>query len=86
MSRCDINQAVALDILRRPKSTPVHELERYVRCKDCSEVRSYLYKAEPSHRAALEDNFRKRSLVNTANKKVAPTGMGTTFLEFAKFD
>jgi hypothetical protein len=26
---------VALDIVRRPKATPVHELERYMRCKDC---------------------------------------------------
>src|SRR4029077_19401111 len=36
---CDTNQTVALDIVRRPKSTPIHELERYMRCKDCSEVR-----------------------------------------------
>lgn len=34
---CDTNQTVALDIIRRPKTTPVHELERYMRCKDCSE-------------------------------------------------
>ena len=31
------DQTVALDIVRRPKATPVHELERYMRCKDCSE-------------------------------------------------
>src|ERR1700759_1867921 len=30
---CDTNQTVALDIVRRPKTTPVHELERYMRCK-----------------------------------------------------
>jgi hypothetical protein len=36
---CDTNQTVALDIVRRPKATPVHELERYMRCKDCSQVR-----------------------------------------------
>jgi hypothetical protein len=35
---------VALDIVRRPKATPIHELERYMRCKDCSEVRGYAYK------------------------------------------
>ena len=35
---CDAHQTVALDIVRRPKTTPVHELERYMRCKDCSEV------------------------------------------------
>ncbi|MEY9415111.1 hypothetical protein ABIF69_001553 [Bradyrhizobium japonicum] len=41
---CDTNQTVALDIVRRPKCTPVHELERYMRCKDCSQVRGYPYK------------------------------------------
>jgi RNase P subunit RPR2 len=41
---CDTNQTVALDIVRRAKTTPVHELERYMRCKDCSEVRRYPYK------------------------------------------
>jgi hypothetical protein len=28
-----------LNIVRRPKTTPIHELERYMRGKDCSEVR-----------------------------------------------
>jgi hypothetical protein len=41
---CDTHQTVALDIVRRPKTTPIHELERYMRCKDCSEVRGYAYK------------------------------------------
>jgi hypothetical protein len=36
---CDTHQTIALDIVRRPKATPVHELERYMRCKDCSQVR-----------------------------------------------
>jgi hypothetical protein len=48
---CDTHQTVALDIVRRPKSTPIHELERYMRCKDCSQVRGYLYKR--SHLVAL---------------------------------
>ena len=30
---------------------PVHELERYMRCKDCSQVRGYPYKR--SHLVAL---------------------------------
>jgi len=51
---CDTNQTVALDIVRRPKSTPIHELERYMRCKDCSEVRGYPYKR--SHLVALRTN------------------------------
>jgi hypothetical protein len=28
---CNTNQTVALDVVRRPKSTPIHELERYMR-------------------------------------------------------
>jgi hypothetical protein len=48
---CDTHQTVALDIIRRPKTTPIHELERYMRCRDCSEVRGYLYKC--SHLVAL---------------------------------
>src|SRR4249919_1483679 len=41
---CNTHQTVALDIVRRPKATPIHELERYMRCKDCSQVRGYPYK------------------------------------------
>ena len=41
---CDTHQTVAFDIVRRPKTTPVHELERYMQCKDCSQVRGYPYK------------------------------------------
>jgi hypothetical protein len=47
----DTNQAVALDIVRRAKTTPIHELERYMRCGDCSQVRGYPYKR--SHLVAL---------------------------------
>jgi hypothetical protein len=48
---CDTHQTVALAIVRRPKTTPIHELERYMRCKDCSEVRGYAFKR--SHLVAL---------------------------------
>jgi hypothetical protein len=48
---CDTHQTVALDIVRRPKSTSIHDLERYMRCKDCSQVRGYPYKR--SHLVAL---------------------------------
>ena len=48
---CDTHQTDALDIVRRPKTTPVHELERYMRCRRCSEVRGYPYKR--SHLVAL---------------------------------
>jgi hypothetical protein len=33
---CNTHQTVALNIVRRPKTTPIHELERYMRCKECS--------------------------------------------------
>jgi len=36
------HQTVALDIARGQKWTPIHELERYMRCKDCSPPRSPL--------------------------------------------
>ena len=48
---CDTHQTVALDIMRRPKTTPIHELERYMRCGDCSQVRGYPFKR--SHLVAL---------------------------------
>jgi hypothetical protein len=48
---CHTNQTVALNIIRRAKTTPVHELERYMRCKDCSQLRGYPYKR--SHLVAL---------------------------------
>jgi hypothetical protein len=48
---CNTHQTVALNIVRRPKSTPVHELERYMRCKDCSRLQGRPYKR--SHLVAL---------------------------------
>ena len=48
---CNTHQTVALDIIRRSKTTPIRELGRYMRCKDCSAVRGYPYKR--SHLVAL---------------------------------
>jgi hypothetical protein len=48
---CDTHQTVALDIVRRPKTAPIRELERYMRCRDCSKGRGYPYKR--SHLVAL---------------------------------
>ena len=48
---CETHQTVALDIVRRPKTTPIHELEHYMRCKDCSSLRRHPYKR--SHLVAL---------------------------------
>jgi hypothetical protein len=51
---CETHQTVALDIVRRPKWTPVHELERYMRCKECSRQHGYPFKR--SHLVALRFN------------------------------
>lgn len=48
---CETHQTVALNIVRRPKAMPIHELERYMRCKDCSQARGHPYKR--SHLVAL---------------------------------
>jgi hypothetical protein len=48
---CSTHQTVPLDIIRRPKVTPIHELERYMRCKDCSELQGRPFKR--SHLVAL---------------------------------
>src|SRR5436189_2429986 len=48
---CKTHQTVALNVVRRPKATPSYELERYMRCRDCSQVRGYPYKR--SHLVAL---------------------------------
>jgi hypothetical protein len=47
----DTHETVALDIVRRPKVTPIHELKRYMRCRDCSQMRGYACKR--SHLVAL---------------------------------
>lgn len=41
---CETHSTVDLTIVRRPKETPIHELERWMRCKDCSKVRGFPYK------------------------------------------
>src|SRR5689334_24619426 len=48
---CDTHQTVALDIVRRSKTTPIHELERYMRCKECSKLQGRPFKR--SHLVAL---------------------------------
>ena len=61
---CNTHQTVALDIVRRPKATPVHELERYMRCKDCSRGARLSVQAQPSGRAATDQDFSQRSAIN----------------------
>jgi hypothetical protein len=45
---CQQHSTVDLTTLRRPKATPVHELERRMRCRQCSEACGY-----PSKRTHL---------------------------------
>lgn len=60
---CDTHQTVALDIVRRPMWTPIHDLERYMRCKECCAS-----KVVPSSAATLQRfgqiNFRQEPAVN----------------------
>ena len=61
---CNTHQTVALDIVRRPKATPVHELERYMRCKDCSRSPGLSLQAQPSGRAARDQDHGERSALD----------------------
>ena len=51
---CEMYRTVALDIVRRPKWTPIHELERYMRCKECSPRADHAFRR--SHLVALRTN------------------------------
>ena len=53
---CKTHQTVALDIIRRPKTTPVHELERYMRCKECSRSRRS-FQTQPVDRASSDKDI-----------------------------
>jgi ribosomal protein S27E len=50
---CDTHQT----IVRRPKATPIHELERYMGCHQCSEVRRLSLQAQPFGGAADNEDF-----------------------------
>jgi hypothetical protein len=60
---CDTNKTVPLNIVRRPKTTSIHELERYMRRRDCSQgpcKRSHLVALRPS--ALQRDNDGREKL------------------------
>jgi hypothetical protein len=61
---CDTHQTVALNVVRRPKATPIHELERYMRCKDCSQVRGYPLQTQPPGGASADQDFSPRSAID----------------------
>jgi hypothetical protein len=54
---CDTHQTVALNIVRRPKTMPIHELERYMRCKGLLAGSGLSLQAEPSRRAPANQDF-----------------------------
>jgi hypothetical protein len=41
---CTMHSTVDLTTLRRPQETPIWQLERRMRCRQCSEMRGYPYK------------------------------------------
>ncbi len=43
-SGCETHNAVDLTTIRRPKETPIWQLEQRMRCVPCSEQRGYAYK------------------------------------------
>ena len=61
---CNTHQTVALDIVRRPKATPVHELERYMRCTPVLRSPGLSLQAEPSGRAARHQDHGERSALD----------------------
>jgi hypothetical protein len=61
---CNTHQTVALDIVRRPKATPVHELERYIAVQGLLRGSWLSLQAQPSCGAAAEEDFRQRACVD----------------------
>ena len=61
---CDTHQSVALDIVRRPKTTPIHELERYNAMPGLLAGARLSLQAQSSGRAANDEDFSERSAIN----------------------
>jgi hypothetical protein len=61
---CDTHQTVALDIVRRPKATPIHELERYIALQGLLAGARLSVQAEPLGGAARAQDFGERSAIN----------------------
>ena len=54
---------------RRPKATPVHELERYTRCRNCSEMRGLRLQAKPSRGAPDHKDFGEGSALDVVARR-----------------
>jgi ribosomal protein S27E len=71
---CDTHQTVALDVVRRSKTTPIHELERYMRCKDCSQVRGYAFKRSHLVAPAATEDYGERPSINVVVGRTVKLG------------
>jgi hypothetical protein len=60
---CDTHQTVALNIVRRPKTTPIHELELHA-VQELLRVAGSPLQAQPSRRVATEQDLRKCAAVS----------------------
>jgi hypothetical protein len=60
---CDTHQTVALNVIRRPKTTPIHELERYT-LQGLFGGSRLSVQAQPSRRSPAEQDFSQRSPVD----------------------
>jgi hypothetical protein len=60
---CETHQTVDLTTVRRPKTMPIHELERWMRCRNCSKLRGFFLQAQQPDRAAHREDFGERSAV-----------------------
>jgi hypothetical protein len=84
---CDTHQTVALDIVRRPKATPIHELERYMRCRDCSGVRGYPYQRSQLVALRSDEDLGERSTIDVVAGRTLTMKMIAEYLENAlKFE
>ena len=61
---CDTHQTVALDIVRRPKTTPIHELERYNAMPGLLAGSGLSLQAQSSGRAADDEDIGERAVLD----------------------
>lgn len=61
---CDTHQTVALDIVRRPKATPIHELERVLALQGLFTDARLSVQAQPSSGASEDEDIGERSAID----------------------
>jgi hypothetical protein len=77
---CDTHQTVALDIVRRPKATPIHELERYIALQGLLAGARLSLQAEPSSRASAHQDFGERPALNMVAGRSVTLNFSTTWI------